>query len=46
MLIPTKKHVLNDIVELRDKLENVHDITVKETQITRNKAETYYDKLV
>ena len=45
MLKPTKKHVLNYVVELRDKLENVHDITLRETQIARNKSKTYYDKL-
>ena len=45
MLKPTKKHVLNYIVELRDKLENVHDITLRETQIARNKSKTYYDRL-
>ena len=45
MLKLTKKHVLNYIVELRDKLQNVHDITLSETQIARNKSETYYDRL-
>ena len=38
MLKPTKKHVLNYTVDLRDKLDNVHDITQRETQIARNKS--------
>ena len=46
MLKLTKKHVLNYIAELRDKLEHAHDITLRETQIARNKSKTYYDRLV
>ena len=37
-------HVVNYIVELRDKLENVHDVTLRETPIARNKAKKYYDR--
>ena len=39
-----KQHVFNYVMELRDKIDNIMQITEKETMVARQKSKEWFDK--